>query len=198
MLSSAVSVALLVLLSSQESREVQQRHWDWLSQHRFEALDRLMPLEGKSYSPVTFRSYRDLYQDVHEKYFQIIGPVGKPLKATVVTPDGQSIQQQMLEVHMDDSSASFESVIRQVQVSTVTVEERQCPAMREQLEILESLDFTVPDPRRIIIHPVVYSLSLDFSGGELLATLTEEDHPLVRWPIETQRELDACIGGGAP
>lgn len=192
-----IPAVLLALLSSQETEEVQQHHWDWLSQHRFEAFDTLMPLEAESYVPVTFRSYRAFYQEVHEQYFQIAEPQRNSLQATVIAPIGQSIQQQMLDLHMRDPSASFESVLRQVQVSNVMVEERDCPALREQIETLESIHFTVPNPDRVIIHPAVYWISIDFSDGKVLAELTVEDHPLVRWANETQRKLDKCSSQGA-
>ncbi len=82
--------------------EPQQDDWDWLSAHRMEAFEALMPLEGQDSALVTFRSYRDLYQDVPEQYFRITQPTLGSLSATVVMPIGSSVQQQLLDLHMQD------------------------------------------------------------------------------------------------
>src|SRR5690349_7557542 len=42
----------------------------WVEQHRFEIIDRVMPVDEADVVTI-FRSYRDLFLDVEERYFRI-------------------------------------------------------------------------------------------------------------------------------
>ena len=88
--------------------------WTWLNEHRESAFDRLMPVESRPRQVVAYRSYRDLYQDEYETYFQIglaDGPLDtvQKLRATLIVPVTRSLQQQLLELHKSDQQATLES-----------------------------------------------------------------------------------------
>jgi hypothetical protein len=167
-----------------------QDDWRWLDEHRNTAFEALMPVTGGESSLVVYRSYRDLYQDVPEAYFSI--RQGPTLEALVVVPVGASVQQQLLNLRMADRSASFESVLTGVRVNRLKMKAPTCPAIQQQLKRLGKLRFSVPDLDLIILHPDVHRVVVDVGGGTVDAVLHQDEHPLVKWCLETLRALQQC------
>lgn len=164
--------------------------WDWLSEHRTAAFDALMPMTSAKAQVVTYRSYRELHQDVPERYFSI--QQGQALETVVVAPQGLSIQQQLLNLHMAEPAASFESLLARVRVDRVALEASTCPAIQNQLDKLARLRFTVPDMDIIILHPDVHHVVVDAGGGTVDAVVHQNEHPLVKWSLETLSAIQRC------
>jgi len=190
----AIALASMGLILGSEARrsEPQQSDWDWLSTHRMDAFEALMPLEGQNSAVVTFRSYRDLYQDVQEQYFRISLSAPDSLSAIVTKPVGSSIQQQLLNLHMQDRTAPLKAVLNDVRLSQVALTEIDCPGIRRRLKVLEQTTFRTPSRELIILHPTVYWISIAFEAGVMATQLEEDDHPLVVWALETLRDLEEC------
>jgi hypothetical protein len=181
---------MVVAMLSVASADPTQEQWDWLTEHRTAAFETLMPVTAAKSPLVTYRSYRDLYQDVPERYFSI--QQGQALEAVVVVPQGLSIQQQLLNMHMAEPGASFESVLRRVRVSRLELKASTCPAIRKQLDRLGRIRFTVPDMDVIILHPDVHRVVVDAGGGTVDALVHQDEHPLVKWCLETLIAIQRC------
>src|SRR5262245_55228848 len=104
-------VGLLAIGVLAQAPQPSQDDWDSLSAHREEALERFMPIRELRGVGVAYRSYWDLYEDALERYFRIETPGGSGRSAaTVVVPERISIQRQLLELHMRDPRASFDTI----------------------------------------------------------------------------------------
>jgi hypothetical protein len=182
---------IVVAMLSVVGAEPKQSDWDWLTEHRTAVFDALMPNSTKA-QVVTYRSYRDLYVDVPERYFSIQIPQGQALEAVVVAPQGLSLQRQLLDLHMAEPAASFESLVTRVQVTRVALKASTCPAIQEQLDRLGRLRFTVPDMDIIILHPDLHHVVVDAGGGTVDAVLQQDEHPLVKWCLETLAAIQRC------
>ena len=126
-----VSIAALLALRPasrvQTTQEPSEADWNWFSQFRTPAFDALMPMNSSSdLVLVAYRGYRDLYHWVLERYFTIRfnhnATDRDKLSATVVVPVGRSIQQQLLDLHMRDRAASFDSLLPRIAVRRLTLD----------------------------------------------------------------------------
>ncbi len=170
--------------------------WDWLLQHTEKAFDALMPLDPPALRLVSYRSYESLPETV-ERYFSIgFGPgTGydrDDLQATVVLPIDGSIQRQLLELHMKDRAAAFESVLSRVSLRRVAIRAPACRAVIERIDSLPTVRMQVEEQDVVYIHPFVHRIVIGVAGGTIEATLRDEAHPLVRWAIQTFDLLLAC------
>ena len=171
--------------------------WDWLSKHRFAAFESLMPIKAQPRTWVTYFSYRDLYQDVHEAYFTIRSDdAAASPEAVVITPVGRSIQQQLLELHMADRTMPFEGVLARVKVRRRVLSSGACRGVNGALDALRQLQFAVPQRDVIVLHPTVHRIIVQFGGGDFDASLNEDEHPLALWATRTVAELQGCGGSG--
>ena len=174
--------------------EPKEEDWDWLSKHRFVAFESLMPVGHDPRAWVTYFSYRDLYQDVHEGYFKIRTVEGTSSfpEAVVIAPVERSIQQQLLEMHMTDRGLPFESVLASVKVRVTTLSAGTCPAVRESLSRVMRLRFRLPHRDVIVLHPTVHRVLVEFGGGNIDFSLAEDGHEVARWAQRTLAELQRC------
>lgn len=184
---------MVVAMLSVVTADPTQDDWDWLTEHRTAAFEALMPVTTAKSPLVTYRSYRDLDQDVPEAYFRI--QQGQALAAVVVLPDGLSVQQQLLNLHMAEPGASFESVLAKVRVTRLELKASTCPAIQEQLDRLGRVRFKVPDRNLIVLHPDVHHVVVDAGGGTVDAVLHQDAHPLVKWCLETLAAIRRCPAG---
>jgi hypothetical protein len=174
-----------ILLSGLLAAEPTEADWTWLSDHRRAALDYFMPLANVK-CVVRYRSYRDLYHDVHERYFCI---QDWGASAIVVAPEGTSIQEQLLGMHMAEPDATFEALLPRVKIRRWQPKKAGCPAIAGQLGTLEHLKFRVPDMNMIVIHPIVRSIHVD---GSFDAEIVDDAHPLAVWADRTYVLLQEC------
>ena len=158
-----------------------------------------MPVGAGSTHLVTYRSYRDLYQDEHEGYFTIrIGdrPGTSPerLTATLILPIGKSIQQQLLEFHMSNRQGTLESLMPRVLVQRLDVAQDRCPVLRARVEALPRLSISVSDRNVIFHHHVIHRLVIDTGSDRVDARLVDPESSAVRWAVETFKAIKACEG----
>jgi hypothetical protein len=177
---------------------IADRHW--LDQFREAALDALMPVTSTPKPLVAYRSHRDLYDEVQERYFSVSFADGltfdrNRLMATVVVPTGRSIQQQLLDGHMRDRQASFQSLVPQIVVRRVTFSAERCPAIRTRLDMLSKVALSLPERDVFVLHPFLHRIMIDMGGTHIDATISDEDNPLVRWASETTDAILACSIG---
>ena len=180
-------LVVAALLASEPS----ESDWQWLNDARVPALEHFMPVEGNTEAFVTFRSYRDLYQDVPEAYVTLRG-LGEALEAIVVQPSGASIQQQLLELHMAEPEKPLSELLPKVKVQRRRFATASCSAVRKQLEGLSKVKLPLPERDIIVIHPVVYRLLIEFGGGTFDLSLVDPEHPAVRWAHDTIAKVQRC------
>jgi hypothetical protein len=200
----ALTVALLLfpcsrLLAAQSQVNPAPAHSDedleWLNQHGQAEVERLMPMSPPPSDGVVVRSYRDLYFEVKERFFRIernYDSMPHVLRAVVLAPRGRSIQQQLLELHVADRSASLEELRARLQVDRFERSEKTCPAVRKAIESLKKLRVSLPTQNVFIIHPQMFRVIAAFGDGQIDATLLGSDHVLARWGVATYDALLAC------
>jgi hypothetical protein len=165
--------------------------WQWLAESRALAFEHFMPVDGNIRAFATFRSYRDLYQEVPEAYLILRG-LGDALEAVVVRPVGKSIQQQLLEMQMAEPAASLATFLPKVKVVRRQIPASGCPAVRQQLDALARLKLPLPERDVIVLHPVAYRLLVEFGGGTVDLSLVDPEHPAVRWATDTMAMVERC------
>jgi hypothetical protein len=193
-----ITLCLLVssLLVSAQVRTPDDRAWRWLSEHRSEAFERLLPVEHDG-TYVAYRQYRDLYQDVSEQYFtiRVTGSTGA-LAATVARPAGASIQQQLLDMHMANRLAPLNSLVSRIKLQRHQLTSATCGALQPRLDALSKVAISIPATDTIVLHPFVHRIVLDLGGGRIDASLHEDEQPLVQWARTTLDALSRCADGG--
>jgi hypothetical protein len=171
--------------------------WEWLRENRAPALEALMPTKPSDQTLVTYRSFRDLYQDIEERYFSIRFAAGTSfdrnrLEATIVIPAGKSIQQQILDLHMSDRAKSLDALLPQVAVRRIVLSTGQCPALRSRMDALSKTTISLAERDAFYLHPLMHSIFVNLSGSEIKATLNDDNNPIVRWAKDTLSALLAC------
>ena len=188
---------LLVAIVLVQAPSPSQGDWQWLSEHREAALEAFMPIVKSDKILVTYQSFRDLYHDVEERYFSISFAAGPSfnrdrLEATVVIPAGKSIQQQILDLHMRNRAAPFESLVSQVLVRRALLDAERCPALRVRLDALSKTVVLLPKRDTISIHPFIHRIMIDMSEAKIDATLHNDENPVIIWARDTFNALLAC------
>jgi hypothetical protein len=171
----------------------------WLDDVREPALDVLMPVKSADQPLVAYRSYRDLYHDVLEKYFTISFADGgfdrDRLIAMVIALVEKSVQQQLLDAHMKDRQASLQSLLSSVAVRKVMLNVQKCPAIRTRLDALSTVTVGIPKRDAVFLHPIVHRAVLDMAGIHIDVTVFDGNNALVRWASETADVLLTCAKG---
>jgi hypothetical protein len=185
----ALDIAVVALLAAGDPSD---SDWQWLNESREPAFEHFMPVEGTARAYVTFRSYRDLYQDVPEVYVSIGVGGGDALEAVVVKPMGVSIQQQLLDLHMAEPARTLGELLPMVKVQRLHYLEGSCPAINAQLDALSKLRLPLPERDVIVLHPVLHRLRIELGGGDFDLTLVDEDHPAVQWAHDTIQKVQSC------
>lgn len=191
---------LLVAIVLVQASSPSQGDWQWLDEHRGAALEAFMPIVEGDRVLVTYRSYRDSYHDVEERYFRISFAAGPSfnrdrLDATVVIPAGKSIQQQILDLHMRNRAATFVSLVSRVTVRRTLLDAERCPALRVRLDALSKTVISLPERDTISIHPFIHRIIIDMSEAKIDATLHNDENPVVIWARDTFNALSACASG---
>jgi len=174
--------------------------WQWLDSSRERALEALMPITAHPRTLVVYRSYRSFYQDVPEAYFRLeLAPSSLPGKdiflASLVAPDGPSIQQQLLTLHRASPRASLKALLTRVAVKRVAVDSQRCSAIRSRVDALSDLSIPIPALNVIVLHPFIHRIVVDVNAAHVDATLHDTDAPVVRWAMETAKTIQECRGG---
>jgi hypothetical protein len=191
-----VWLSVIALVSATAVTQVRptEDDWGWLDKYGETALDKVMPVGDSVGTTVTFRSYRDLYVDVAERYFRVVRDVrNDTITAVVVRPDGKSLQQQLLDLHLADRTKNVDELLQQLKFKSSELTDVECPALRKQMAALAELKFVPPSSNSIILHPVVYRIVIRFATGSVDATLAEDENPLVDWALKTADAFRGCI-----
>ncbi len=197
-LMSATAILALFLVGFQlpQLEELSDDDVAWLDQHTTPVLDRFMPIGEPISDGVAFRSFRDLHYYVHERFFRVAieyGPTTPHLrKALVVVPIGESIQHQLLNLHRADRTASIEQIQARIKVRRLELVENRCPAMQNRVNALKRLRMPVPSQTVFMVHPEVFRIIVDYGDGRVDSELFEQQHPLVRWALQTYDDLQKC------
>jgi hypothetical protein len=193
MLLGVLSPLLVILLG--QAPTPSSADWQWLDQNRAGALEAAMPMQDSDFALVTYRSYRDLYHEIEEHYFRIRYASPDRLEATVVTPIGASIQEQILDLHMSNRQASLEALLPQVSLQRRMLDAEHCPAIRSRMDALSKTALSLPDMNPFTLHPFVHHISIRSGLAEIDAKLYDDDNPLVKWAKDTVTALMACDSG---
>ena len=191
--------SLFVILLGQSSTP-SAADWQWLDQHRTEAFEAFMPIQDSTTTLVTYRGYREGYNQVEERYFCIRYAQGDSfdsnrLEATVVIPMGASIQKQILDLHIRQPRANLEALLRQVTVRRSRLDAEHCPAIRTRMDALSKTAISLPERDEITLDPFVHHISIVLGLAEIDAKLYDEENALVKWARDTLTALMACGSG---
>jgi hypothetical protein len=197
MLARSLAVVIVALAITDQTAAPSEKDWQWLETSREPAFDRLLPVTGRPEQVVAYRNYRDLYQDVPERYLRMEHDPGSPERqeafmATVVTPLGSSIQQQLLDLHRSRPGASLESVLADVVVRRTVVHSTACTPLKASLDSLSGLTTTIPRRDIIILHPSIHRFVIDIGTDSIDLTLYDDQAPLVRWVAKAMVTVERC------
>jgi hypothetical protein len=173
------------------SLEVSRQESEWLDRVHEQAYDALMPLTAPGLRAAYRRGERS---GELERYFAI-SLADRPstgFEATVVTPIGASIDDQLLRQFRRDVRASFESILLQVTVRRFTAKSTACPAIIGQMSALSKLSLSLQDDGVIRLDTTWHRFVIGFASGQVDAQITDDRHPLVGWATTTYDALLAC------
>ena len=173
--------------------------WDWLSESRQLAFDKLFPVTTHPGQLLAYRSYRDLYQDVPERYLRIErssvpDTTGDAFLATVVVPIGRSVQQQLLDLHRSRPDDSLEALLTEVRVQRATAHSPACGGLKASLDVLSTQGIAIPTRHLIVLHPDVHRFVIDLPSADIDVTLTDNRAALVRWATKAIAAVRRCSG----
>ena len=189
--------ALFAALVLNQAAPPSEADWRWLDTNRGAAFEAFMPTRQGARNLVTYRSYRDLYHDVEERYFSIRFAEGVSfardrLEATLLIPTAGSIQKQILDLHMRGRLESLEELLPRVKVRRVLLDAVRCPAVRIRMDALSKTAISLPERDMVFMHPFIHHISIDLGGAKVDATLYDDENPLVLWAKDTFSALLAC------
>jgi hypothetical protein len=188
--------AFLLLAALQApASEPADEDWTWLQSNRDAVYDALMPLRVTDSEFITYRAYRDAYYTFPERYFQIRLTTQGPL-ASLLRPEGKSIQAQLLDLHMADPAIPLERLLPRVRVKRFDLEGKGCGAIERQVAKLHEVAFHVPTRNLLVLHPDMHRIIVSIAAGDLDALLTEDAHPLVRWAMAAEEAFYQCGNSG--
>jgi len=64
----SLGVLIVAVAITNQTVAPSESDWHWLDESREQAFDRLLPVTTRPGQLVAYRNYRDLYQDVPERY----------------------------------------------------------------------------------------------------------------------------------
>jgi hypothetical protein len=193
----AVAALIVSLAITNQGPPPSEGDWRWLDASREQAFDELLPVAVRKGQIVAYRSYRDLYQDVLERYLRVeraSGPStgGDAFVATVVAPVGRSIQQQLLEVHRARPDPGLNSVLADVALRRIIVSSKECAALTASLDALSGVTVVIPKRDVIVLHPTVHRFAINVGTASIDVTLFDNSAPLVRWFGEAIAAIERC------
>jgi uncharacterized protein YlaN (UPF0358 family) len=165
-------------------------------------LDNLMPIKDPVGMYVGYRSVRD-YVTSELEYSFVIGyapdkrgyGLDRSLSAHVRMADSVSVHDQIMKIHIAAPAEDAGSIQQGIKLKVANLTEESCPAIRTQMNKLQQLDFRIPSIKtdEIIIHPLNHEFHVQTGMGNMNFNLVDEEHPMVKWALETQHALEACI-----
>jgi hypothetical protein len=170
--------------------------WTWLTENFHKALDDTLPIQRDCSNCVSYRSYESL-QVGDVEYSLLITPTGKGYIAHIRMPDKLPLGRQLLAMHQKQKEKTLTSMESELKFKDWNLAEARCPAVKSQYEKLQSLRVSLPS-NTIMMDPTVHEFHVDDYSGTWDLVILEEQHPLVRWAVETQHLLEACTASPEP
>lgn len=177
--------------------------WTWTNEHFGSLLDALMPLQSSGGLYVTYRANRDYVTSIPEYWFRIgyefdrrqgYG-LQKFFSAHVRIASPNSIYDQLMTLHRSDTSAQEAVALKaRIKLRSYDYTEMNCPAIKSQMEKFQKLQTKMPDlnGNAITIHPMNHDFYAVGTEGDMTLALTDDEHPLVKWALETREALEGC------
>ncbi len=204
----AILLVLASLVSWSSERPFSQADWDWTYKHFHPVLDELMPMQGTA-AYVVYRAHSE--SGVPEYWF-VIGydpnqgghGLQKYLSAHVRIAESQSIFEQIMRAHRSEPQEDIASIEKRIKLRTFDLNEMTCPAMKEQVEMLEKVQVDVPkfhDPGVFVFgHPLKSEFHIQQGFQQMSVVLLDDDklpheNALHNWAFWTRRVLDGCAPG---
>lgn len=204
-----IPLLLLSLFSRSSERISPQEEYNWAYQQFFPVFDELMPMKGTAGSYAVYRAHSE--SEIPEYWFSI-GYEPKEngdgmqdhLSAQVRIADMRSIFSQIMHAHRDEPQQTITAIEKTIRLKTFDLKETTCPAMKQQVEILEKLQVDVPkfhDPGVFVFGHRKRSEFLIQQDWEQMTVVFAEllvndqnrqQNPLVNWADSTRRVLDTC------
>jgi hypothetical protein len=181
-----------------------QADWDWTNKEFGPVLDALMPLQTNGGLSVSYRANRDLVTSIPEYWFRIGYEFNEKqgyglqsfFSAHVRIASPNSIYDQLMALHRSNpatqEAANFKSRIK---LRSYDFTEMNCPAIKAQMDKFEKLQMKLPglNGSVVTIHPMNHAFYAQGAEGDMSIVLTDEEHPLVKWALETRQELERCV-----
>lgn len=82
---------------------------------------------------------------------------------------------------------------RNIKLRRWDLTEMKCPAIKDQFEKLQKLQFKLPQFDAIVLHPLVHEFRIQAGLGDMNIVVLDAQHPLVSWALETRQAMDRCI-----
>jgi hypothetical protein len=178
--------------------------WDWTNEHFGLVLNALMPLEKTGGFYVAYRAHRDYRTDVPEYWFMIERDVNEHrtgsqdyLSAHVRFAETVSIYDQLMKMHRTEPQHDVSAMQNRISIKSIVLTEKECSAIKDQVDKLEKLRANLPKLQSdtIVIHPMNHEFHFQGAEGDVNAVLIDDEHPLVKWALETRHALDLCSVG---
>jgi hypothetical protein len=198
-----ILLAVVAILSFESGMLLSQTEAerDWANLHFAQVLDTVMPLQRTASIYIVYRAHRDLHTEVPEYWFLIgTDPNEKGyglhpyLSAHIRAADTSSIYDQLVRMHRSDAKEDASSIAKKVRLKAWDWNEANCPAITDELEKLKDLQSKLPDltANTIVLHPMNHEFHLQAATGDANLVLWDDEHPLVKWALDTRRALDKC------
>lgn len=165
--------------------------WEFAGRYRDQALDALMPLRSEGVV-VAYRAVHSIDPSEVESYFAVdVGKLHRLYGATVVSPVGQSITEQVIRLHRADPGASFESVLPRIKVDRRTTNVEACPGLGTRMSNLHRVRVPMsPNPNVITLDGVVHNIVVD---GFVEVSDNNDENPAALWAMQTLAILTKCV-----
>ena len=189
-------LAVVGVLMANQTPSPSETDWQWLDASREQAFDRLLPVIAREGQFVAYRSYRDLYHDVSERYLTIERDSDLPstdeVLAHLIVPIKTSIQQQLLDLHRLRPDADLETVLSDVAVRRISVRSTACNPLKKTLDELSGVSLRIPRFDVIILHPTIHRFVIALPTTRMDVSLYDNQAPLVRWAARAIASVERC------
>lgn len=179
-----------------------EKEHKWAQKYYFGAFEEKFPLAESSDSLVSYRMYKDLYLEIEYSFEILNDPEKKKRFAIVRMADGAPIYEQMIMIRRKNPSATIKTIKSQLKIKQWRLNEETCPAISRQYDEFNELSLEVLSAQEradqekgiatITLHPRMHTFRSYVSGGTMLLTLRDSEHPFIKWAEKTRSAFEAC------
>jgi hypothetical protein len=198
-----IGTLLAITFSSGVCASQTEADWTWTNKHFGPLLDALMPLQSSGGLYVTYRANRDYVTSIPEYWFRIGYEFNQKrgygsqnfFSAHVRIASPNSIYDQLMALRRSDPAAQeTDNFKARIKLRSYDFTEMNCPAIKSQMEKFQKLQTKMPEMNGnvITIHPMNHDFYAAGAEGDMTLALTDDEHPVVRWALETRKVLEGC------